>query len=230
MPLSLYEHPAWQHVPGQVMRPGGLTVTQQALAFCNLHSGANVLDVGCGAGASLHFINDQYDCFSTGIDLSFNGLKRAHSYHPGIPFVQASSQNLPFASESMDVLLSECTLSLFAVDGVLKEWRRVLKQGGALIISDLYARNPEEMNALRQLPAETCISSAMSREQIMRHLNQNGYEMVIWEDCSDQLKNSIACTFARAAEVDIFDLYIAAARAKLGYYFLVARKVGNGRT
>jgi hypothetical protein len=106
----------------------------------------------------------------------------------------------------------------------------VLKQGGFLIISDLYARNPEGMNSLRQLPAETCISSALSREQITCHVNLSGYEIEKWEDCSDQLKNSIACTFARAAEVDIFDLYIAAARAKLGYYFLVARKVGNGRT
>ncbi len=229
MPASLYEHPAWQQAPGEVMRPGGLTVTQQALSSCDLPAGGNVLDVGCGAGASLHLIKNQYGCFSTGIDISWHGLKRAHSNQPGISFVQACSQSLPFASECMDVLLSECTLSLFAVDGVLKEWWRVLKQGGALMISDLYARNPEGMNALRQLPAETCISSAMSREQIMRHVSQSGYEISIWEDCSDQLQNSIACTFATAAGVDIFDLYIAAARAKLGYYFLVARKVGNGR-
>lgn len=227
MPDSLYEHPAWQSIPGQVMRPGGLTITGQAIAFCQPQPGARVLDLGCGAGASLQYLHQKHAVTPIGIDVSARLLKTARQNATGSWLSRAKSEQLPFASEIIDIIISECTLSLFDTDAALEECARVLKAGSHLIISDLYARNAAAIPLLRQLPPGTCIRSAISQSQILEKIQKNNLELVAWHDCSEQLKNFPFCTLTEAAHADPFDLFIAASKAKLGYYLLVAQKPFN---
>ena len=44
----MYEHTAIREATGDIIRPGGLALTDRALALCQLPAGARVLDVGCG--------------------------------------------------------------------------------------------------------------------------------------------------------------------------------------
>jgi ubiquinone/menaquinone biosynthesis C-methylase UbiE len=184
----------------------------------------HVLDVGCGAGATLRHVATRYGLDGFGVDISGELLSRAHRSDLNISFAQSKSESLPVASESMDVILSECTLSIFETDMALGECARTLKRGGYFIVSDLYARNENGAEALRQLPQGTCIGAAMPKTQILEKLERSGLQVFVWQDCSEKLKEFSICTLTTAAKVDPFDLYIAAAKAKLGYYFLVARK------
>jgi ubiquinone/menaquinone biosynthesis C-methylase UbiE len=227
MQIPLYEHPIWLTLPEQVMRPGGLTVTEQALSFCDLQSGARVLDIGCGAGATLRHITAEHGFIGFGMDVSGELLSRARGNDSSISFAQAQSEHLPVASESMDLILSECTLSIFEMESALSECARILKRGGYFLVSDLYARNENGADALRQLPRGTCISAAISQNQILRKIQNCGFQVEVWQDVSEKLKEFSLCTLTTAAQVDPFDLHIAAAKAKLGYYFLVAKKSTN---
>jgi ubiquinone/menaquinone biosynthesis C-methylase UbiE len=224
MQTNIYEHPIWQDVPDQSLHPGGLTITQQALSFCELLPDMHVLDVGCGTGVSLNSLASMPGFVCYGVDASMKLLLQANQRKSQSKFVQAEAEKLPFVDESMSLILSECTLSLFNIQFALQEFSRVLKREGYFIISDLYARNENGINALRELPPGTCIRAAMTRTQITEELERCQLKVVAWQDCSDKLKNFPVCNLATAAAVDIFDLYVAAARAKLGYYFLVARK------
>jgi ubiquinone/menaquinone biosynthesis C-methylase UbiE len=141
--------------------------------------------------------------------------------------MRAQGESLPFASESMDVVLSECTLSIFEMESALSECARTLKHGGYFIVSDLYARNESGVEALRQLPSGTCISAAIPKNQILEKIEMCGLQVSIWQDCPETLKEFSICTLTTAAKIDPFDLHIAAAKAKLGYYFLVARKINH---
>ena len=225
MQIPLYEHPVWQSVPEQVMRPGGLTVTEQALACCDLQADMRVLDVGCGAGATLRHITAKYGAMGVGVDVSAELIARARQTSPQLSWMRSRSETLPFANESMDVVLSECTLSIFEMDKALGECARVLKRGGYFVVSDLYARNENGTEALRQLPRGTCIGAAISQNQILAKIEQCGLRVEVWQDVSEKLKEFSICTLTTAAQVDPFDLHIAAAKAKLGYYFLIARKL-----
>jgi arsenite methyltransferase len=223
--IPLYEHPVWQDIPEQVMRPGGLTVTEQALAFCDLQAGMRVLDLGCGVGATLKQITTEHGLSGFGVDVSAELLARARRTSSKVEWMRAQGESLPMAGESMDVVLSECTLSIFEMDIALSESVRVLKRGGCFVVSDLYARNENGMEALRQLPRGTCISAAITQRQILNKLEDCGLRVDVWQDCSERLKEFSICTLTTAAQVDPFNLHIAAAKAKLGYYFLAARKV-----
>lgn len=224
MQASLYEHPVWQSVPEQVMRPGGLTVTEQALAYCDLQSDMRVLDLGCSTGATLKYATAKYGVSGFGVDVSAELISQARQTNSQVGWMRAQGESLPFASESMDVVLSECTLSIFEMEFALSECARTLKRGGYFIVSDLYARNENGVEALRQLPSGTCISAAMPKNQILEKIERCGLQVSTWQDCSETLKDFSICTLTTAAKIDPFDLHIAAAKAKLGYYFLVAKK------
>jgi ubiquinone/menaquinone biosynthesis C-methylase UbiE len=222
---SLYEHPAWQNLPEQVMRPGGLAITQQALAFCDLQPGARVLDVGCGAGAALRSVTAERGLQGFAVDISAPLLSQAHRHNPEAVFARARGECLPFAGESLDAIMAECTLSIMDSETALREWARALKSGGYLMFSDLYARNEKGIETLRKLPPGTCIGAAMSQAQILENLSRSGLRVSVWQDCSEKLKDFSVCTLTTAAKVDPFDLYIAAGRAKIGYFFCVASKI-----
>ncbi|MEW6402286.1 MAG: DVU_1556 family methyltransferase [Chloroflexota bacterium] len=225
MPTGLYEHPAWQAVPDQAMRPGGLALTRQALSYFDLMPDARILDVGCGAGGTLNYLTAQGERIGFGIDVSLELLRRARRNQSIAGFSCARVECLPLQDTSIDVILAECTLSIFEIETALHECARTLKPGGFLITSDLYARNENGKDALRQLPVGACISSAMSQAQVLEKITRCGMDVLLWQDCSEKLKEFPITTLINTAEVDPFDLHIAAARARIGYYLLVARKV-----
>jgi len=202
----------------QSLHPGGLALTAQALAWCNLPRDARVFDLGCGAGATLNYFAAEYGLRSFGIDASLENLLCAR--HPGI--AQAIAERLPIAAKSVDAIFAECTLSLFDFDAALRECARILTPNGYLIANDLYARDKAGIPALRELPAELCISSAMSQTQIIAQIHAHGFRLLAWQDHSDTLQNF--ATQSIWNPTNSFDAYLAAARAKIGYYMLIARK------
>ncbi len=224
MSIPLYEHPVWQTTPEQVMRPGGLTVTERAFSLCNLAGGSRVLDVGCGRGVTLRHLTARYGLRGVGVDVSAVLLSGAKQAGEGVVYALAKGERLPLADECMDAVFSECTLSLFEAETALGECVRVLKPDGYFVLSDLYARKAEGIEALRRLPLESCLRAAMSREEIERLVAACGLQVLAWQDCSEDLKHFPLCTLSTAASIHPFDLVIAAGKAKLGYYFLVAQK------
>ncbi len=200
----------------QPLRPGGLALTAHALALCNLPRDARVLDLGCGIGATLGYLDAEHRLAGFGLDASLEKLSRARLNNPGLSLIQSIAETLPLADSSVDVIFAECTLSLFDADAALRECARVLKRDGYLIVNDMYARDEAGIAALRQLPAESCIHNAMSQAQITTQLNAHNFRIIAWQDQSPTLKNFSAPTLS-------FDSFLAASRAKLGYYLLVAR-------
>jgi SAM-dependent methyltransferase len=200
------------------LRPGGLALTAHALALCDLPRDARVLDLGCGIGTTLNYLNAEHRLAEFGIDASLEKLSHARLNNPGLALIQSIAEQLPMTDASVDAILAECTLSLFDANAALRECKRVLKRDGYLIANDVYARDEAGIAALRQLPAESCINNAMSQSQIVAQLEAHGFRIVTWQDQSPTLKTFTAPSLS-------FDSFLAASRAKLGYYLLVAQKI-----
>ena len=116
-----------------MLRPGGMKITESALREIMLIPNSRVLDVGCGGGATVSYLRELgYNAF--GVDITLP---------PGAPqeLICADATALPFDSGTMDAVFFECSLSkIVAPEAALREAQRVLKPGGALVVSDMFTR------------------------------------------------------------------------------------------
>jgi len=120
---------------GEPLRPGGLALTRELVDRAGFCAGDWVADVGCGLGASTRLMAER-GVNAVGVDLV---APTARGDAPTL--VLADAARLPFADASLDGVLSECSLSLTADRArTLAEWRRVLKPGGRVALSDVYRR------------------------------------------------------------------------------------------
>jgi arsenite methyltransferase len=220
-----------QTAMGDTFRPGGLELTRRALDFCGLPVGARVLDVGCGAGTTVRFL---LACGwkAAGVDLSAELIHTGRGSAPA--FIQADAAYLPLAAGAADAILAECSLSVFAdPERVLAEFNRLLIPGGRLILSDLYARSPAGLAALRDLSPAGCLGGMLPQADGLARLARNGFDVQVWEDHSEvlrrltgQLASGVLAQWRGSARggLDALDQQLAVARARPGYFMLVARK------
>ena len=238
----VYEQDAIRCVTGEAIRPGGLALTERALMFLSPSPGARVLDVGCGAGATVDYLlSDGRSLVALGLDPSRLLIQSGHRRNPGLPLLQGQGERLPVADGTVDVILAECSLSVMAnVDLVLAEFRRVLRGAGRIVVSDMYARNPASIPELRQLPVACCLRGAASRQEITGRLQAHGFHVLLWEDHSAALKQlavriimahgSMARFWCQTAgeRVDAPRIQNAVAQSKPGYFLLIAEKGEHG--
>lgn len=201
---------------GSTLRPGGLELTERAVRFCAFRPGARLLDVGCGRGASVAWLRAQ-GFVAGGIDASASSLTAGGE--AGLPLAQATAESLPVADAGLDGLLCECVLCLLARPGrVLREFSRVLRPGGRLVLSDLYRR------------AGGVSGTLPTRRQVQERLRDAGFELQLWEDHSSglaQLAAQLLLTHGSLDEICAALPAVGWQSEQPGYYLAIAEKIGK---
>lgn len=234
--VRLYEQSPLLEVAGETIRPGGLALTDRGLEFCTLPSGSRVLDVGCGPAASIEHLRVEHQLDAVGLDPSEMLLRSGRRRDPSLPLIQSSGEWLPIAGDQFEAVLTECSLSVMKDSNrAVAEFWRVLRSGGYLILSDIYARNPAGVDAVHGLPLDSCLCGAISRAEITNRVEAAGFKVVLWEDHTKALNvfaaqliwsnGSLQQFWCRAAaRADAVDLQTVIAQSKPGYYLLIAQK------
>jgi SAM-dependent methyltransferase len=98
---------------------------------------AVVLDVGCGDGSALAVAARHNQChLFAGVDWSADALRRAREHGVAVLRGGVDAPGLPIASGAADVvIMSELIEHLVDPDSAIAEIRRVLRPGGALLLS-----------------------------------------------------------------------------------------------
>ena len=229
----VYEQPALREALGDVLRPGGLALTDEALASCALTPGARVLDVGCSAGSTVTHLRDQHDLAAIGLDASDVLLGSARATRPGLPLLLGRGERLPICDSALDAIVAECSLSLMAdTRAALVEFRRTLKPGGRLLLADLYLRNGDGRPPCGEHPPVSCLGGALTRMQVTGMLAELGFALHGWQDRSQALK--VLAARLILAGIPPAQLWTGACAGrnitgdalKPGYFWLVASKGG----
>jgi ubiquinone/menaquinone biosynthesis C-methylase UbiE len=182
---NLYELPIVEQLLGQSFHPGGARLTRQLASASLISPRSEVLDVACGNGYSARVIAAGFGAAVTGCDYSALNLERAitASQAAGLAgktqFVRASAERLPFAPESFDVSLCECSLCLFEnMDVALQQLRSVLKPGGRIGLSDFFLNTavPDSLSGL--LGRVLCVAGAPSADGYREALSRAGFDFI----------------------------------------------------
>lgn len=105
-------------------------------------SDSTILDVGCGTGAWLRrFVSyGAHPGRLVGLDLLPERVEQAQGEMPGVAFLCANAERLPFAPETFDIVLQFVTLSSIidkqARRRAAREMLRVLRPGGVILSYD----------------------------------------------------------------------------------------------
>ena len=231
-PEMLYESKALRTVTGPAIRPGGLVLTERALAFCALSPGTQVLDVGCGSGATVAHVRQAHGLEAVGLDLSPQLLSEGRAHSDRLMLIQGRAEAIPIADRRFSAVFCECVLSLLkAPEAALAEWQRVLTPGGYLILSDLYDRSSHADGRLFQALARSCLAGAVGRRTLHERMERAGFEVLLFEDHTPLLTQLVAKLVWAHGSLEAFWSAVGGGCGKRqagggqpGYYLMVACK------
>ena len=123
--------------------PGSPEITIKALGFIdNLTDESRIADIGCGTGGQTmvlaHYAPGNItgvDLFSTFVDL-FNANAAKLNLQNRVKGILGSMDNLSFQNEELDLIWSEGAIYNIGFERGLKEWKRFLKTGGYIAVSE----------------------------------------------------------------------------------------------
>jgi len=221
----------------RLFRPGGLELTARAMARAGLGVSATVLDIGCGAGDSVRYLRS-IGIDAIGVDSSALPAEANCRELSAFERIIAPAESLPFPDSAVDGVLAECSLSLIVDrERALAECARVLKFGGRMMISDLYARNPEAIVQVRSLRG-SCAAGMIIRNELETSLCKAGFVIDVWEDHSQALRECAARFLFEYGSLDGLwgcncdassqAVQDAMRAARAGYFLLIATRLGRG--
>ena len=233
--------------------PGGDDETRLAIRLSRLKGAKKlkIADIGCGSGAPTLVLADQLDAQIIAVDFLPEFLAKLEDaasrigVADHITTMAASMDKLPFAREGLDAIWSEGAIYNMGFAAGIEAWRKYLKPGGILAVSELTwltDERPEELQAHwdRAYPE---VDTASVKMTILERLGFSpmGY-FVLPETCwldnyyrpmqqrfttfLERHKNSdVARAIVKAEEKEI-SLY-ERHKAFIGYSYYIARKTAR---
>ena len=210
-----------------IFHPGDRTLTDLAVSLAGWKSGDKVLDLGCGDGDTMVYLQEKYSLETSGCDIDKNMVALAKKRDPSLRVTHTEGIELDYPSLYFDGALMECSFSLMhRHDELLHELYCVLKPGARMAIADLYCINPDFMRAERayigakailnrprqdkdcegsqQYPSPYILDGAFLQDKLIKAVREVGFELTAFKDKTPELRDFYAQALMDYGSLDAF--------------------------
>ena len=231
--------------------PGSEASTLRALSLCTgLPERLSILDIGCGPGRqTVALAQTLADSHITAVDLHTEYLNELQDHAQAarvadrIDRVAADMQAMPFPPQHFDLIWAEGSAYIMGFETALVAWKRWLKSGGCLAVSELVWLRPDPPAEVakcfgREYPAMTTLETRVMA------LSASGYEPLgqftlpdadWWADYYTPLEAKLPLLYDKYAGDEAAHRLIETTRREIdmrrrfgdgyGYAFLVGRSI-----
>ncbi len=188
--MSLYEQRSFWEFAENSLHPGGLELTEHWLKRLQLAQKTKIVDVGCALGTGVQHLIEQGHC-AVGIESSAVLVEEAKKRFSKAEFLQGRAEELPLPDASAQVLVCECSFSLFEdKEKAAAEIRRVIQPGGSFVMMDIVRLQKKMEPAAGDI--NTCAAQALTKDEILRLCERQGFYLQEQEDLSEHLHGFVA--------------------------------------
>lgn len=180
----------------------GAAVSKELANSINLQ-GLDILDVGCGLGGPCRMLAEEYNCKTTGIDLSHEYIRTAKKLSELVQlkdqttFIQGDATKLPFKDASYDVVWTQhVQMNIPDKARFYAEIQRVLKTGGHFLFYDILKVGEGVVTYPMPWASNSSYSFLFKIEEMETYLRELGLE-------------KIQTTNQTQAGIDFFDALVA---------------------
>jgi sarcosine/dimethylglycine N-methyltransferase len=152
-----------------------------------------VLDAGSGVGGTARYLADHFGCRVTAVDLtqeycdSSRWLNQLVGLDGCISVHQADVTNLPFASASFTVVMSQhVQMNVADKTRLYEEARRVLRPRGRLALWDITAGAPGQLDFPLPWADQPALSHLDSADQLRATIESAGLAVTQWSDLTEE--------------------------------------------
>lgn len=133
------------HLPNTRQGPGSDAATKLALTLAAVQGSSNlrIADIGCGTGAATFCLARNLRGHVSAVDCmpdflaELNRRATREGLTEQIQTVAATMEHLPFEDAAFDMIWAEGSIYSMGFENGLEAWRRFLKPGGILAVSEL---------------------------------------------------------------------------------------------
>jgi arsenite methyltransferase len=183
---------------GESFHPGGMALTEHLGMAIGLGPGQAVLDVASGQGASAIHLAQVFGCAVIGVEYGAEAVQAATLAAEAagvaqlVTFRQGDAEALPVTDGSFDAVICECAFCTFPdKPTAATEFRRVLKFGGRVGLSDLTRSGPVPEDLQGLLAWIACIADAQPIAEYQRYLAEAGLTVTLMEAHNDALTEMV---------------------------------------
>ncbi|MCM3568943.1 class I SAM-dependent methyltransferase [Neobacillus mesonae] len=159
--------------------PGGIGLTKSLLSEENINQNSKVLDAGCGTGQTAAYLYNQFkaniSCLELNPIMIEKAKKRFQSLQIPIQLIQGSVEEIPFQDQSFDFVLCESVLAFVNKPKALKEFHRVLKDGGRFIANEMTINSKLNQQEALEIMKFYNIDSLLLESDWVRLLKETGF-------------------------------------------------------
>lgn len=148
---------------------------------------ATVLDVGCGLGGTLQYLNDKGFTKLYGIDINKESISYAKNKYPDIQFaaVDALQLNAIFPVETFNlIILFNSIYAIHDKDRLLSELAKIAKPGALLVIFDYSLLNEQEKLIMQDFAGKEIMPIRL--QQFLQDAKNNNWQVIQANDLSIQ--------------------------------------------